>query len=33
MYIDVGLDVVIWTVNWLHYLTYEAIPRSSSICH
>ena len=31
-YIDVVLDKVIWTVNWLHNLNYEAIPRSSSTC-
>ena len=28
--IDVVLDVVIWTVNWLHYLNDEAIPHCSS---
>ena len=33
MYIDVVLDVVILTVNWVHYLNYEAIPQSSSISH
>ena len=33
MYIDVGSDLVIWTVNWLHYLNYEAIPSISSIHH
>ena len=26
-------DVVIWTVNWLHYLNYELITRTSSTCH
>ena len=26
-------DKLIWTVNWLHYLNYEAIPRSSSTCN
>ena len=30
MYIGVGLESVIWTVNWLHYLNYEDIPSSSS---
>ena len=29
--IDVVLDKVIWTVNWLHYLNYEPIDRTSSI--
>ena len=33
MYIDVFLDVFIWTVNWLHYLNYEAITLSSSTYH
>ena len=33
MYIDVVPDVVICKINWLHYLSYEAIPRSSSTCH
>ena len=33
MYIDVVPDKVIWTVNWLHYLNYEAITRSSIIRH
>ena len=33
MYIDVVPDNVIWTVNWLHYLNYEAITSSSSTCH
>ena len=32
-FIDMVPDVVIWTVNWLHYLNYEVIPRSSSTCH
>ena len=32
MYIDLGSEFGIWTVNWLYYLNYEAIPRSSSIC-
>ena len=31
MYIDVVLDEFIWTVNWLHYLKYEPIARTSSI--
>ena len=31
--IDVVLDEVIWTVNWLHYLNYEVIPCSSSNRH
>ena len=31
--IDMVPDVVIRTVNWLHYLNNEAIPSSSSICH
>ena len=26
-------DVFIWMVNWLYYLNYEDIPRSSSTCH
>ena len=26
--IDVVPDVFIWTVNWLHYLNYEVIPRT-----
>ena len=26
-------EEVIWTVIWLHYLNYEAIPRSSRTCH
>ena len=26
-------DEVIWTVSWLHYLNYEAIPRSLSTCY
>ena len=29
-YIDVVPDEVIWTVNWLHYLNYEPIARTSS---
>ena len=33
MYIDVVLDEVIWTVNWLHYLNYELIARTSSTRH
>ena len=33
MYIGVVPDVVTWAVNWLHYLNYEAIPRSSSTRH
>ena len=33
MCIDVVRDVVIWTINWLHYLNYEAIPRSSTTCN
>ena len=32
LYIDVVPDVVIWTVNWLHYLNYEVIIRTSSNC-
>ena len=31
--IDVVPDLVIWTVNWLHYLNYEDIPCSSSTIH
>ena len=31
--IDVVPDLVIWTVNWLQYLNYEAIPLSSSTRH
>ena len=30
IYIDVVPDVVIWVVNWLHCLNYEAITCSSS---
>ena len=30
LFIDVVPDEVIWTVNLLHYLNYEAIPRISS---
>ena len=30
MYIDLVPDEVIWTVNWLHYLNYEPIARTSS---
>ena len=33
MYIDVVPDKVIWTVNWLHYLNYEPIARTSSTRH
>ena len=33
MYIDVVLDEVIWMVNWLHYLNYEPISRTSSTCY
>ena len=33
MYIDVVPDEVIWTVNWLHYLNYEPIARTSSTRH
>ena len=33
MYLGVVPDVVIWMVNWLHYLNYEAITRSSSTCN
>ena len=33
MYIDVVLDEVILTVNWLHYLNYEHIARTLSTCH
>ena len=31
--IDVVPDKVIWTVNWLHYLNYEPIDRTSSTWH
>ena len=31
--IDVVPDKAIWTVNWLHYLNYEAISRTSSNCY
>ena len=31
--IDVVPDEVIWTVNWLHYLNYEPIARTSSNRH
>ena len=31
--IDVVPDKVIWTVNWLHYLNYEPIARTSSTRH
>ena len=31
--IDVVPDLAIWTVNWLQYLNYEAIPLSSSTRH
>ena len=31
--IDVVPDEVIWTVNWLHYLNYEPIARTSSTCY
>ena len=33
IYIDVVPDVVIRKVNWLHYLNYEVVPRTSSTCH
>ena len=33
LYIDVVPDEVIWTVNWLHYLNYKTIARTSSTCH
>ena len=33
MYIDVVSDKGIWTVNWLHYLNYEPIARTSSTRH
>ena len=33
MYIDVVPDKAIWTVNWLHYLNYEPIARTSSTRH
>ena len=33
MYIDVVPDEVICTVNWLHYLNYEPIARTSSTCY
>ena len=26
-------EKLIWTVNWLHYLNYEPIARSSSTCY
>ena len=31
--IDVVPDEVIWTVNWLHYLNYEPIFRTSITCY
>ena len=31
--IDVVPDEVIWKVNWLHYLNYEPIARTSSTRH
>ena len=31
--IDVVPDEFIWTVNWLHYLNYEPIARTSSTCY
>ena len=31
--IDVVPDEVIWAVNWLHYLNYEPIARTSSTCY
>ena len=31
--IDVVPDEVIWTVNWVHYLDYEPIDRTSSTHH
>ena len=33
IYIDVVPDVVIQKVNWLHYLNYEVVPRTSSTSH
>ena len=33
MYFDVVPDEVIWTVNWLNYLNYEPIARTSSTCY
>ena len=33
MYIGVVPDVVILTVNWLHYLNYDVIPCTSSTFH
>ena len=33
MAIDVVPDEVIWTVNWLHYLNYEPIARTSGTCY
>ena len=33
MYIDVVPEEIIWTVNWLHRLNYEAVPFSSSTRH
>ena len=31
--IDVVPDLVIWTVNWIHYLNCEVIPHTSCNCH
>ena len=31
--IDVVPDAVIWMVNWLHYLNYEAVSSGSSTHH
>ena len=31
--IDGVPEVVIWKVNWLYYLNYEAITHISSTCH
>ena len=33
MYNDVVPEEVIWTVNWLHYLNYEPISRTSITCY
>ena len=32
-FIDLVPDEDIWTVNWLHYLNYEPIARTSSTRH
>ena len=33
VFIHVVPDVIIWTVNWLHYLNYEPIAHTSSTCN